>query len=392
MGYNSEGGREGLHSDRIPFPNLPTTLLIEQRFKQGVDMRYTWLRLPLALSLGMTMELHAQVRSPIQDLLGTARTALNDLRYGDAEAITQAVLEIPNLRRSDRIQALHLAAGALFPEQETAQKRDRALERLRQLIRIAPSAALPTEVSWDGLEALFREARLTTFGASASPRDRYVLTGPDDQAEIEIATSRPAQVTMWLEPVSGAPSIALDSISVTSRGTLRFRILAGSQPRLASGAYRLVLRAMDDLQPDTIRFVFPTSIQAPPIQYVDVPPPLDTTSFLPELTRPRRVGGIAGGIALLATTITASRLLRDTELKAAAGVDGRAIGLGIVLGLGAAGGVWALDRGVPIPENIARNQSTRADHAKRVAEAGAANAELLRTYKAEITITLEDRS
>ena len=330
--------------------------------------------------------LQAQVRSPVQDLLASARAALNDLRYAEADSITIAVLRLDQLRRVERIQALQLSAGATFPEQVPAQQRERALASLRQLVRIAPSAILPREVSWTGLEDLYREAKQSTFGASASPRDQNVLTGPDELAEIDVITSRPATVNLRLEPIGRGAVLFLDSARINGRGAMRFKVLKNGQPSIPSGNYNLLISAVDEVAPDTIRLSYETTINAPPIEYLNVSTDLDEKTLLPERTRPRRVGGIVAGVLALASTITVSRVMRDDALKGAVAVDGRAVTLGVVLGLGTAGGVWALDKGAPIPANIQANEKTKADFSRGIADASARNAELLRTYHAEITI------
>jgi len=332
--------------------------------------------------------IRAQGRSPVQDWLGQAQAAMNDLRYTDADSVAQIVLGLPGIRRVDRVRALLLSASALYPEQESARNGTLASERLRQLVRIAPTAAIPREWVWAGLDSLLAESKRTTFGVSAAPRDRYVLTGPEEEADIEVATSRPTHVTMWLETESGS-RFQLANSDINGRDALRFRILQGEQPRLRSGRYRLVLTAIDNSMPDTIRFSYPTTISADPIEYVAVPTALDRSTMLPERTKPRRVGGIMAGIGIMAATIMASRAMRGGDLRTAAAVDGRTIGLGVVLGLGTAGGVWALDRGVPIPANISANQASREAFAKSVVDARNANAELRRAYKAVITVTPE---
>jgi hypothetical protein len=350
------------------------------------------LRLVFAASIvGGPGPLLAQVRSPVQDLLATARTALNDLRYTDADSIAQAVLSLGSVRRAERIQALQLVAGAAFPEQEPAQQRNRALDALRRLVRIAPTSTLPREVSWPGLEALLQEAHRTTFGASAAPRDRYVLTGPDEQVEIEVVSSRPARFALWLEPEAGGARIPLDSLPPLPRGTLRFQVLSHGAPKLQSGAGRLVVTAVDASAPDTISFSYQARIEAPGLQYETIPDQLPVAALLPEVTKPNRALGVLGGALALLGTVVVSRALRDHELKSSAGGDSRAVGLGLVLGIGTAGGVLLLDKGEVLPASIKANADTRAHFAQSVSEAHARNAALLRSYRAEMTINPEPR-
>ncbi len=348
---------------------------------------FTALVLSLLISVGPAA---AQTRSPVQDLLGASRAALNDLRYAEADSIAQAVLDFGQLRRAERIQAYQLMAGARFPEQETAQKRDLAMDALRLLVKIAPAAALPREVAWPGLEALFREAKLSTFGISASPRERNQLIGPDQSLEINVMASRPARFRLLLQPESGRP-VQVDSLTGATQGTLRMKVLAGGTPRFPSGPYSLLVTAADEVTNDTITLSFATTIAAPPLIYLSVPERFDEQSLLAESTRPRRAKGIVGGVLAAAGTIVASRVLRGSEFRASSGSDGRAVGIGLVLGLGTAGGVWLLDKGEPIPANIKLNADNRAQFHKGVTDAGAKNVELLRTYQADITINPEPR-
>jgi hypothetical protein len=341
------------------------------------------------LLVGASANAQAPQRSPIQDLLATARTALNDLRYTDADSIARAVLELQELRRGDRIQALQLLAGAAFPEQESAQNRTRAENALRRLVRIAPSATLPREVSWPGLEALHREARSNTFGVSVSPVEENVLIGPDQSGAIEVVASRPARFTLWLTPEGTTRKVLLDSAQGAATAALRFRVLEKGVPAFSTGPYRMTIQAQDLAAPDTISLSFPATIEAPPLQYVTVPDRMADGAMLPEITRPKRTLGIVGGILAFGATVAASRVLRDSDLKGASGGDGRVIGIGFALGLGTAGGVYLLDKGEPIPMNVESNRRTRAEFEQRVAEARARNAEMLRTYRAVVRIDRE---
>jgi hypothetical protein len=350
-----------------------------------------WCVLLSATTLAGAPSVEAQSRSPVQDLLANARIAFNNLKYREADSIASGVLTLSPLRRAERVQALQIRAGALYPEEEGAQQRPEALAVLRELVRIAPGAALPREVTWPGLEALLREAKQSTFGVSVSPQGQVFITGPDELADLPVQASRPAAIYLWLAPVSG-PTTMLDSARSATNSRLRFQVLRNGVPRYPTGDYRLVLVAVDESAPDTMRIELDANIIAPPLEFLPVPERLDSGFIRPEKTRPKRSAGIIGGIAALAGTIVASRVLRDSELRNAAGADSRAISVGIVLGVGVAGGVWALDKGQPIPENIAANKQTRAEFEKTVSEARAENARRLRSYRAEININPEPKS
>src|SRR5262245_58983510 len=229
----------------------------------------------LAVCLLLAGELHAQAGSPVLDFLASARAALNDLRYTDADSIARIILGLEGLRRTERIQALELSAGALFPEQESAQKRDLALESLRQLVRIAPSATLPREITWTGLEALHREARASTFGFTATPREQNTLTGPDESVEVDLVTTRPTQTTLFLRTGGGTTQV-LDTATISSQGVLRFKVLKNGTPQFTSNSYGLLVTGIDPSTNDTIRLAFTAKLTAPPLEYVPVPQPSDT--------------------------------------------------------------------------------------------------------------------
>jgi hypothetical protein len=365
---------------------MPTlSLRLEARMRSAA---VRWLAI-VVLLLAVGENATGQERSPVQDLLGLARAAINDLRYEDADSITRAVLALDGLRRSDRIQALQLRAGALFPEQEPAQRRSDAEFVLAALVRIAPSANLPREVVWPGLEALLQEVRSRTFGISALPREHNVLDGPDGAAEITVAASRRAFFRLWLEDSDGGGARLIDSLFTATGGTLRLRVLQQGVPSIPAGRYRLVVTAEDLAGGETMRLSFAAEVDAPALEYVPIPGPLGREAFLPEVTRPKRTLGVVAGVLVLAGTVAGSRVLRETELRNVAGADGRAVMLGIVLGGGAVAGVWLLDKGEPVPANIAANREARAAHEQRVADAHSRNAQLLRSYQAEVTVDPE---
>jgi hypothetical protein len=352
-------------------------------------MRYRSVGLVALLYLSMP-SLHAQARSPVQDLLANARGALNDLRYADADSISQVVLAYPQLRRIDRIQALQIAAGALYPEQAATQQRDRAVSTLAQLVRIAPAAGLPREVTWVGLDELFREVLRDTFGASATVRERNVITGPSEALEIDVVASRPASFYLTAVRQGGRP-VLLDSLGGAQRGRLRVLTLTESRARFQTGNYELVVTAIDPVRPDTILIRYDAVVEAPLLDLVSIPDRFDSSLLLPELTRPKRALGIIGGVLVAAGTIIASSVLREAELQEVQKRDGRAVSLAIVLGGVTAGGVWLLDRGAPIPKNVAANRAAREGFNKSVIAAKTINEERIRAYQAQITINPEAR-
>jgi hypothetical protein len=333
----------------------------------------------------------AQAPSPARDLLSIARARLNDLNYRHADSVASAVLDFPDLRRVDRIQALQILAGALYPEPAAAQQRNRAEETLRMLVRIAPSGGLPREVSWAGLDSLYRQVRATTFGASAAPRQTNLLVGPDDRASIDVAASRPASFRLTVRYPGQEAEIPLDTLVVTDQGVLRFQVLRGGRQQLRSGAVELKITAFDLSQPDSLQLRYDAVIDAPQLDLAPVPQGLDSSRILPEITSPRRAGGIVAGLLVAAGTIVAARVIRASSFRTAVPSDGRVVGLGLALGVTTGAGVWLLDKGAPIPKNIQANQELRHAFAEAVATTRAENDRRIAAYRAEIRINPEPR-
>ncbi len=72
----------------------------------------------LALAFTLPATAIAQQQDPAQDLLNAGRRVFADLDYHAADSIATVVLGVAGLRRSQRIQALQLAAASRFPAVE----------------------------------------------------------------------------------------------------------------------------------------------------------------------------------------------------------------------------------------------------------------------------------
>ena len=106
----------------------------------------------------------SQSQSPVAELLVQGRNALNDLDYERAESVGRSVLEFgERATRRERASAYRLIAASFFPEELALQNADSALHYLAELIRLTPNAAIPTEISWPGLDSLLAVARTRGF-------------------------------------------------------------------------------------------------------------------------------------------------------------------------------------------------------------------------------------
>ncbi len=344
-----------------------------------------------AVALGWPIPVHAQVSSPVQDLIAASKSSLNDLRFDEAAATARAVLEIGGIRRSERVEALHLLAGALYPEVDSLQQRGSALDALRTAIRLAPTTPLPREAAWPGLVQLQEEARRTTFGLAVTPQPGEASLALGGATVLDVAMTRPAQVVLVAEPRGGGQPVPLDSLQGAVTGSLRVVLARREGIALAAGAYDLLVRAVDGVNADTIVTRFSAQVDTPPIELLPALAPFDSASLQRERTAPRRAAGIVGGLFLAGTTVAASSLAHDGTLSPDVPRDSRAVTLGVILGIGTAAGVWLLDRGRPIPANIEANAARGAAYRAELQARDAENERRLQVYRARIIISGEPR-
>ncbi|MES2304509.1 MAG: hypothetical protein V4558_03340 [Gemmatimonadota bacterium] len=303
----------------------------------------------------------AQGDDPTQDLLTTGRRSFDDLNYHAADSIARLTLGLPGLRRNQRLQALQLAAASRFPAGEREQFGDSAMAALRALVRVAPTAPLPRTMTWRGLDSLLAFARRTTFGANASVPDSAVISGVSGTLTFEAFATRPAAFTLRVVR-AGDPSIGelVDSVGPTERGTLRFAPVVTDQPHYASGAYRVVITAIEPESGDRILLSYRMTLQTPPVQLQSVPQALDATTLRPERTAPARARSVISGIVIGGFVYASVRAYRSPSLKDAnVKPDSRASGWGVGLGILTTALSWYLDRGRVIVPNAAANDAAR---------------------------------
>lgn len=328
--------------------------------------------------------------SAVDTLLSRARVALNDLQYGRAQILARDLVSSPGLTSGQRIAALQILASAFFPEEEEERKADSAMTALRQLVRADPTATLPRDITWGGLDSLLDVARRTTYVASAKPDASYSLVGPAGEASIAVTANRPSIFKLSVVSATGA-TVATDSIGPTLSGALRFRALNGTRPLLQSGAHSFVISAADPASRDSIVTRFAGTIEAAPLAFDPVPGAIEQSVLRPERFPPDRVKAYSAAGLLAAGTVAMAVLMRaDEPVRSAFSVDAKAI----LAAVGLAGGaIWAglSDKGGPLPANVTYNDNLKREHAARIAAANTENERRLNAYRVQVTISGEER-
>ena len=328
----------------------------------------------------------AQDRSAIDELIDGARSALDNLEYDRAGSIARSLLVMGDRASADqRVAGLQLMAAAMFPEERAAQQRDSARVYLEELVRATPDAVIPAGMSWPGLDELLTSVRATTFAVWARPDSQYELQGAEADARIEVAAARPAVFQLIATAIGDGSSIVLDSAGPAATATLRVRALADDHPVLPWGEYWLDISGTDSVSGQTLALRYHATVKAPPLLLHRVPASPDSSLFRPERAPRRPLASAALGVAIgAATVLTATVVSGSEEVGSHAGSSGPyVVGAGITLG--ALIGV-VLDRGRPLPANIAYNATVRDAFAKRVGDLRAENARRRAEYRATITL------
>jgi hypothetical protein len=339
----------------------------------------------LAASL-VVAPLRAQT-SPIVDLMVRARAALNDLHYAEADSLAATVLVAfaDRLNHDQRIEALGIRAASLYPDTAGGgvQHADSAIAYLALMVRTDPTMVrMRSDLSWTGLDSLFTVARARTFAFAATPLPEYELTGPDASGPVEVESTRPARVSLWLLPSGGAP-VLMDTAAAAPHASLRLRGFVQLQP-LAIGSYSIAVLARDTASQDSLVEHFTLVVAGQPLQLLPVPRSLDSSQLKREIAPPARARGIVAGLLLGGGAIAAATIKGSAPLSTASS-DGRGYVIGVGLAAGAlVGGL--MDKGQRLPENVAANARLRAAFAQSVKQAHDENQRRIAAYHMTLTM------
>jgi hypothetical protein len=347
---------------------------------------------PMGLTLVAVLTLAPPARaqdSPVADLLVRARVALNGLRYAEADSLAAAVLATfgDRLNRQQRIEALSVCAASLYPDPTGggARRPDSALAYLRRIVRVDPSTfRVPPDLSWPGLDSLYGVARRTTFAAYAEPQERNIISGPNGLASVDVHATRPARFRLALAPATGGAPVLADSAGPAVGVALRLRAMRNGRPLLSSGSYTLTIVALDSATGDSTVMRYGVTVDAPPLDLEPIPGALDPSQLRPEMAPPARGRGVLAGLLAGGAAVFAASLKGPGPL-AGARTDSRSYVVGAALALGAVVGGF-LDRGHPLPANVAANRRLRAQLAESQRAARTANLRRLGAYYVTITI------
>lgn len=331
-------------------------------------------------------------RSPVRDVIDRARAAMNDLQYARADSLAREVLAMGSrLRRADRLEALQIVAGANYPEAAGDRKEAAARSAIAEMLRIDLGATLATDISWAGLDSIYRDVARTTFAVSVTARRDNPIAGIDGSAPVRVRANRPAHWTLVARSRDGIESILIDSVSFAADTTLRFRVARNRRPILRGTEYEFVISATDPETRESITRRYDGIAIVPPIDFVPVPSAIDSSRLLPERSKPQRVPVVIAGVVMGAATVALGKQLRaDDPIKASGETDNRFTKIGATIALGSIAAAW-FDRGRVLDRNIAANLRMQKDFERTKRAAVAENERRAAEYRASITLNPESR-
>ena len=345
----------------------------------------------LAIAIGGAPGLASAQRSPLVDHLIQARTALNELRFAEADSLaTFAIRTFASvINRDQRTEALAIAASARFPDliEGAVQFPDSALLALRELVRLDPDMRLRADISWSGLDSLMDVARATTFAPRVRPRDEATFGDGASGLVAEGTSTRPARWRLELRPAVGGAALWTDTLSPRLSAALAIRLtITAGRPSLVAGDYAMRVVALDGETTDSVAWTYLASVTAPTLELLPMPAQVDSATLLPEITPPARGRGIFVGIVVAVLTVVGTGAMRGVSpLGDAADADGRAIAVG---GLLAVGSIVAgyLDKGTPILGNKLANERVGLEYTAAVQAARVENQRRVNEYRVTIVI------
>jgi hypothetical protein len=351
--------------------------------------------LPLALVLAaapLDAQVQQQATSPIDDLLKRAGDAFNDLNYSRADSLARQVLAIgPRITTPQRTRALLVIAAASYPEEVAAQRRAVAMTTLKQIVRTNLNVRIPQELTWAGLDSLLDEAKRTTFGIEVSGDSEQVVVGTTGTARLRVRASRPGSYQLTIMPVDGASATVVDSAPASTAGEFQFVAMRNERPIFSTGNYAVIVTGIDQVSHDTVTVRYNARVDAPPLDFVTIPTRMDSSKLLSIRSGKFGTKSIFPAILVGGMTFALANVVRgEGDIAEKVGADSKGVAIAGALAISTIVAGF-LDRGRPIPANIAANKAYGEAWQKGVDQLRLENRRRVTDYRTTIRFDLEVR-
>jgi len=343
----------------------------------------------VAVTLAVPGVTRAQA-NPIDDLLRVSTDAFNDLNYKKADSIARSVLQLSAATPAQRGRAQMVMAASAYPDDPVAQNRAVALNMLKQLVKVNSSLKLPQELTWAGLDSLLDEAKRTTFSLQVTAEPQQTAIGLDGTATIHVKSNKTGLFRLVIAAKSGKSVAVVDSLVSVPEGDITFKVMRDETPIFTSGDYAITLTGFEPGGlGDTVTVQYALKADAPAITPLTVPVKMDSTKLL--TIRSGKFGArsilpaiLVGGAAFALGSVVRGE--GDIATKVPATAKGTGVGAVLALSTIAAG---FMDKGRPIPANIAANKAAGEAFQKSIVDVLAENRRRITEHKTVLTFDLE---
>ncbi|HEX9562951.1 MAG TPA: hypothetical protein VF981_03240 [Gemmatimonadaceae bacterium] len=295
------------------------------------------------------------------------------------------------LPRSARVEALQIQAAANLPEAGGERRPAAARAALTQLLRLDLANEIPAELSTPALDSLYRQVRETVYAISVIVRRDNPITGIHGTSLLRVRANRPSSFKLTARSKDGIESIPIDSVMSSMDTTLALRVGRNGQLLLRGSEYEFVVTAVDIASRETLVRTYDGTVAIPAIEYLILPPTVDSALLKPERAAPERTPGIITGIVVAGATVLMGKNLRaDEPIKSAFAPEGRYMSAAVLIAVGAGVAAW-FDRGRVLDRNVQANRRLVLESEAQRRVAIAENAKRAADYRANITLNTEGR-
>lgn len=329
--------------------------------------------------------------NPIDDLLKLAMDAFNDFKYTRADSLARSVMTM-NVNAAQRARAQMVIAAAAYPEDASAQRRPAALATLKQLVRTNFNLKLPQELTWAGLDSLVEEAKRTTYAFQLTAEQQQTAVGPAGTAKVHFRSNKPSFFRLVIAAKNGGSIAIVDSVSGSAEGDFSFKTMRDEKPIFSTGDYTITVTAFEPGgRGDTVTAQYGLKADAPALSFSTIPTKMDSTRLLKERTGRFGAKSILPAVIVGAAAFALSSGVQSEGKFATnktSDSKGTAVGGLMFVSTILAG---YMDRGRPIPANIAANKATGDAFQKSIVDAQAENRRRITDYRTILVFELEAR-
>lgn len=340
----------------VPFDTV-VTVARDQRLRLGT--------IRLQMAGGAPLAVHSAPPGPSQPAGGeTLARAVAALEATETERAVELLRQVPAILQRDAQLYLAVAAWSLGLF-------DSASAHLQTAIRADAFTSLNPETFNPDLRTLFRAARRGTLAVGVRAPPDTALAPHSEAWPVSVAVTQPGSLRFRLAgPGVGGHDTAITSAVVESTTTVPLALVVRDSVAVPPGPYRLTVEWSDSLgRAAAVTLDLDVSEQTADTLLPE-PAPADSLYRLEVRFGPPSRAALARGIGFGVGAGVLPLLLANGRLR---GSEGRALSVGVTIGLAGVAGYFLGRTRQPLPDNIAYNRALRSGWEARNGAIAAAN-------------------